>query len=253
MTMRKDYLDRMAGARQFRHFGIEPVWRPGEGDITGFCCDEVVRQFHDTRLESDGGRRVRWMRAAWDFALAQSGQGEPVIGAEPKDLRLPDMDDILRIGATIEPGVNSTLGFRAMNVYIGDSMGAPPKLLNRLMVILAQQVDKVRPEQGLEGLPGARVIRSLWANLREYEYGAGAFSATPGQIARDGNEHKVMVSKFADIVAGLETADDWYLAFEAVHPFGDGNGRSGKVLNNWLLGTLNEPVLVADYFGGGNP
>jgi hypothetical protein len=49
------------------------------------------------------------------------------------------------------------------------------------------------------------------------------------------------------------TADDFYLAFERIHPFRDGNGRVGKILHNWLLGTLHDPVLVRDYFGGGNP
>ena len=49
------------------------------------------------------------------------------------------------------------------------------------------------------------------------------------------------------------TADDFYLEFEDIHPFADGNGRVGKVLHNWLLGTLDNPVLVYDYFGGGNP
>lgn len=48
------------------------------------------------------------------------------------------------------------------------------------------------------------------------------------------------------------TADDFYLEFENIHPFVDGNGRTGKVLHNWLLGTLHNPVLVKDYFGGGN-
>lgn len=49
------------------------------------------------------------------------------------------------------------------------------------------------------------------------------------------------------------TADDFYLEFERIHPFGDGNGRTGKILHNWLLGTLEDPVLIHDYFGGGNP
>lgn len=49
------------------------------------------------------------------------------------------------------------------------------------------------------------------------------------------------------------TADDFYLEFEKIHPFGDGNGRTGKILHNWLLGTLRDPVLVRDYFGAGNP
>ena len=52
---------------------------------------------------------------------------------------------------------------------------------------------------------------------------------------------------------GGMTADDFYLEFEHIHPFRDGNGRTGKVIHNWLLNTLYDPVLVADYFGGGNP
>ena len=52
---------------------------------------------------------------------------------------------------------------------------------------------------------------------------------------------------------GVLTADDFYLEFERIHPFGDGNGRTGKVLHNWLLGTLDDPVLVHDYYGAGNP
>ncbi len=53
--------------------------------------------------------------------------------------------------------------------------------------------------------------------------------------------------------SGKMTADDFYLEFEAIHPFRDGNGRTGKILHNWLLGTLWKPVLIHDYFGGGNP
>lgn len=52
---------------------------------------------------------------------------------------------------------------------------------------------------------------------------------------------------------GHWTADDFYVEFEKIHPFTDGNGRVGKILHNWLMGTLHDPVLVADYFRGGNP
>lgn len=47
--------------------------------------------------------------------------------------------------------------------------------------------------------------------------------------------------------------DEFYVEFEKIHPFVDGNGRTGKILHNWLLGTLGDPVLIKDYFGGGNP
>lgn len=49
------------------------------------------------------------------------------------------------------------------------------------------------------------------------------------------------------------TPDEFYVEFEKIHPFVDGNGRTGKILHNWLLGTLGDPVLIKDYFGGGNP
>lgn len=45
----------------------------------------------------------------------------------------------------------------------------------------------------------------------------------------------------------------WLRVNPSIHPFYDGNGRTGKILHNWLLGTLDDPVLVYDYFGGGNP
>lgn len=44
---------------------------------------------------------------------------------------------------------------------------------------------------------------------------------------------------------------EFYFEFETVHPFLDGNGRAGKVLLNWLNGTLFAPVFPpADLFGG---
>lgn len=47
--------------------------------------------------------------------------------------------------------------------------------------------------------------------------------------------------------------DEAYVKFEMIHPFLDGNGRTGKIIHNFLCGTLEGPVLVKDYFGGGLP
>lgn len=43
---------------------------------------------------------------------------------------------------------------------------------------------------------------------------------------------------------------EFYHRFEEIHPFVDGNGRTGKVLLNWLNGSLLDPVFPPDDFWG---
>lgn len=46
----------------------------------------------------------------------------------------------------------------------------------------------------------------------------------------------------------VRLADRWYQDFEEIHPFLDGNGRTGSILWNWLMGTLENPVAPPDYW-----
>lgn len=48
-------------------------------------------------------------------------------------------------------------------------------------------------------------------------------------------------------------ADRAYYEFEMIHPFFDGNGRTGKILYNYILGTLHDPKMPPNFFGCSNP
>ena len=63
-----------------------------------------------------------------------------------------------------------------------------------------------------------------------------------------------LMARWVDAVHDASlTADEAYKEFQLIHPFRDGNGRAGKILYNWIQGTLSKPLMPPDFFGCSNP
>jgi hypothetical protein len=62
-------------------------------------------------------------------------------------------------------------------------------------------------------------------------------------------EVPVLLERLLSVRDGM-TPIEFYKEFEMIHPFVDGNGRTGKILLNWMNGTLLDPIFPpADIFG----
>jgi len=63
------------------------------------------------------------------------------------------------------------------------------------------------------------------------------------------NEVESLLERWYENVPNM-TALEAYVEFERIHPFFDGNGRTGKIILNFLNGTLLEPIFPPnDIFG----
>lgn len=218
-------------ARKKKNQGEISVWKAlielPLGTFTGpqvqiiqYCAEECKRQH-------SGEMSVYDMLVAWNWM------------AEHNKLALPDekrtqlnLQCIETLGTLVEP-IDNRKGFRTIPIGVTDGRGG-----------------------WIEKAQYAEVPRLLEHLLNSYYEGHLEIkSCTCGSAV---SQHMSGCAIFYNVRSGghelAKTPEDqFYFEYENIHPFVDGNGRSGKILYNYLLGRLDDPIMPPNFWNIGNP
>lgn len=99
------------------------------------------------------------------------------------------------------------------------------------------------------------VTKLIIPNAGEFKtqpvYAAGRYETTPSHLVSSELE-SIKVTPNMLIVNPLKAAVDYHIGFEYIHPFTDGNGRTGRVLFNWMMIGAGFPLMNFSYKTAGD-
>lgn len=167
----------------------------------------------ECKRQRSGELSVYDMVVAWNYAISFDKQE-----GMPDSYKHPNISSafIEYIGRLVEP-IDNKKGFRTVPVGVGD--GTPFGWIEKAKF---PEIPRL-----LEHL-----LNAYYSGILDPKADDGWYGINPVSVTAE---------------------DEFYFQYEEIHPFLDGNGRSGKIFYNYLKGTLDNPVLPPNFWGGSNP
>lgn len=180
-------------------------------EIVNYCAQECERQHYGMRVIHGVITSVYDMVSAWDYATA-CAWGNPE----------PDTDEIT---------------YEDVEEELAKQDRVPLVLTSEIIAHIGMLVEPIDNRKGFRKIP---IFVGNEEKLKP-EFIEKALKDTIDAYY----EGRLIPARYMAKTA----EDEFYYQFQFIHPFIDGNGRTGKILYNYLKGTLGSPVLPPNFWG----